>query len=1193
MNRGFRIPLFFRMLIVDDRVSGDYRNREYRAFFTAFFKNEIGRIEIEGQKIPKKNIEIEFTTDPDIGVDRWKAEVFDLVLFDCDFYDCPRLRRKGSDSVYSRHQGIAALRAIRNMTHGNGAAYGYRQREAGKDRSVWLWTGRKDDNKDVVRWLESYELKPDEYFLSKRSKIGHVRSILSDLVGEIVRSEKSPLQQLERLIQSIRSSTIRMATGQESFYGMHDNPQGGMIVAEGQDAAGSLRLIGSRRRGVGLGLAVYPASIPSVEHWNDKKYLPLIGKVVSPSGVALATIVAHFEKTNPSNLDNFCGEFLKSKEKWGARRRPYELDVDANSNIELCGEQFPSRYFAAATPLTGVSVVGIDEAMGAFREKVLSLLDGVYGGVVLKTTYLDSMDMWSGANWPGLQIQSHKRTRVMYPLSNQATLWNTGRTAMETLPPEDMNRFLKCLLNYTAHGDRVFVGQTHRVVVSLGSKYAACNHGGGRKLGESELKRIWQALFQKVFAGLPDGCFPLVEINVRHYLRTISKKYIGGDEYLSQERLFGDAATSYRDFINEYVTWLNIIQEVAADWRKKLILKYPYRSDVFELVNHAIYTREAYINHADNNTIRERGYGIRGIAAINALKTPVPQADGCAAVKGSPEWLSNPLAWGDGYDKRLKHQMSGSMIAPYRNQLLPGIFRKDVAQKLQDRGVSLFVGGGIASVEDIGMLDQFLAIENCSGSLACGIQIGTWGLLSGGPNNRDWDWSKADAPVKPARPNKNPLAFVNCRVTCCVEDVTERCANMSKKPNMPATIQDPEVCELCDQLNDAICIKDKPSHCILELERNTQNANIESVGGGAGGFGVRICTFDSVKCMSCKSCKSTYYCDAFNRGREEKLLPPDFHDPRYCTGCALCAQVCPSGALEMHRPEEDLLVMISTSAERRTLLRDWKVPYIAYEPDSDIRHFIAVDKDLREQAKWLCEDIVENVAEEVRKKKEMIDDWIDLMWEERLGDKFIMGVGRSEYSDERESRKKACMSSARSLLEEVFKRRLSPEKATCVLRAVVWSQLIWSDPGQVFWDTPILVPQSRLVVIKQQGIAKEQILAKGEYGLEKGQKFRIHNYVVCAQRGVLSLETESSKGYVFDEYPDWYIDRELGDNRLGGLDARGYGGVLIKDWQTMPQSQVAEICGLPEVETIMKLRRRIAMNADGGNAPTDVAGMER
>ena len=108
----------------------------------------------------------------------------------------------------------------------------------------------------------------------------------------------------------------------------------------------------------------------------------------------------------------------------------------------------------------------------------------------------------------------------------------------------------------------------------------------------AEYKDIWQQLFMQVFGPAPltagsrgkKVVFPLVEINVRHFLREIVKYYLGGDEYLNPTRIDEKCSADVDSFWQEFGVWLHAVHDVAVTWRKKLILKMPHRSDTLSLV---------------------------------------------------------------------------------------------------------------------------------------------------------------------------------------------------------------------------------------------------------------------------------------------------------------------------------------------------------------------------------------------------------------------------------------------------------------------------------------------------------------------------------------------------------------------------------------------------------------------------------
>jgi len=95
----------------------------------------------------------------------------------------------------------------------------------------------------------------------------------------------------------------------------------------------------------------------------------------------------------------------------------------------------------------------------------------------------------------------------------------------------------------------------------------------------------------------------------------------------------------------------------------------------------------------------------------------------------------------------------------------------------------------------------------------------------------------------------------------------------------------------------------------------------------------RIC-WDKDKCTRCMECLKTFYCDAFvNKylikyaGKKVRIngkiyyIPQKFYpriNPKYCTGCGLCIQVC-SGALHFCNYE---ILLVTSSPRRKNLFRE-------------------------------------------------------------------------------------------------------------------------------------------------------------------------------------------------------------------------------------------------------------------------------
>ena len=476
-----------------------------------------------------------------------------------------------------------------------------------------------------------------------------------------------------------------------------------------------------------------------------------------------------------------------------------------------------------------------------------------------------------------------------------------GRTAMETFTPKLLNMFLNKLK------DRL-PGQSHRVVVSLGSKFCYDCQPFMEFSSTLELRNLWVTLFKTVFYGLNSEYYPLVEINVRHYLREIVKKHIGGDEYLSPVKLNEIGQAHPNDFWAEYGEWLNSIHTVAVQYKKKLILKFPYRSDSLGLIRSAVAVRRLHFNNRNKHS--DKDYGIRGITVGNALKTPVPKTDRDSSINYSQSWYADPQAWGDAADKKWKYQMSGSQLASYRNQILPGILQPDVLAKLKDLDIALFISGGITSKEDIEFIEQHLSLKDNNAKLDYGIQIATWSLLSAGPKIGDKkDWKKATKPLSPGQGNNVVFALDDCAGICCAgEKLTQACGNVKKSGEDKACLINPTICIECD---DRVCLRACGSKK-LSLKASADNNALQpakklSFKAPADNnfasqdvrrtkeirIAPRICFLSPEKCAGCGLCLQTFYCDAFSH-RKDNQLPP-LHDPRQCTGCALCARFVPPG----------------------------------------------------------------------------------------------------------------------------------------------------------------------------------------------------------------------------------------------------------------------------------------------------------
>jgi NAD-dependent dihydropyrimidine dehydrogenase PreA subunit len=1154
--QNYEVPWFFRVLIIDDEIFRDERDIEYRDFFTSFFIREA-----HSHDIPRKNVEIKFAQDPERGIKLWAEEVFDLTLIDCDFTHWSRvakLDRTHRFRVNAKRQGVIVLRQFRDWVHGENARFNYRN--INERKPFWLWTGETDCRAKAL--LGSYGLE-DDYYLSKIDSFRMLQKHIQICCEAIKRNLFTVAQQIERLVHAIRMSNAKGNAGGAGPFTPESNPMGGVIlrVDHGQEAPclNGMSGINDKYR-----QAVFPKHPP--KDLKLRRFLPLVGPIIAPppDGIELSDIVQHLVGTEVADIKALCDQYLARQ----AEHKVLEtIAQEETKDVLILDQPFPNRYFAAATPLTGVSVIGRDHAQNALVEKVTHLLKESFGGVILKTAYLDWPGQWKGANWPGIHVQSHMRQRALYPLTTSPTLWNTGRTAMETLPPEELNGFLKKLKNRLAE-------QSRRVVVSLGSKFCHDSHPFMEFSARIELRNLWTELFDTVYAGLEEADYPLVEINVRHYLREIVKRHLKGDEYLNPSKLNEIGQAQPDSFLNEYSEWLHMLQAVASTHRKRIILKFPYRSDSLGLIRLALSVRRLYVKEKIglDDWDRDRKFGIRAITIVNALKTPVPQADGDGSIEHSQAWYANPHAWGDAADKVWKYQMSGALLTPYRNQLLSGVFQQDVLTSLNDLGIALFISGGITSPADIHFIEQHLAPPGNRRKLDYGIQIGTWALLSAGPINAGGadpaDWKTAAKPLSPGRSRDVAFALDGCLGGCCDgKKLVEACGNVRKPgkgKDKKASVIDPSECIECE---DRVCISKWSDVCMLSPKAGAGD-NTESTPAGIPLINPRICSLSMRKCISCGACLQTFYCDAFS-AREHSKLPP-LHDPRQCTGCSLCAQICPTGALKLYQPEE-MVILISDAEERKEVLRDLGIPYLAYSPVEDLVKIPVGASDAKEFSQGilkLVDNITKGQSGKINELKGEMKRWVEGAWNERLKGKFVLGEGKREYADFRDKCREACVQSANSLLTCLLPDD-PPEKVTAIVRAILWSQLIWSDPGQIFWDTSILIVQSSLCKKDFKDALLPATYKNYKLGDRKGDReYVVRNFAVKCRKSQVVLKETQSAAFEFSGFPSWYVTGKFGEGRLANLDIRGYGGYLLSDYNALTEGDIYDICGMPEAKAM-------------------------
>lgn len=1059
--RPFVIPSFFRMLVIDDRIAAKEAERqELCQLFTAQAlaaarENSCSTLEVE----------IVFESDPAHGFRRWYDEPFDLTLIDIDFTRNRDPEIDASDLtkyvLNSREQGQQIFRLFNIQTREN-APYAYRRGMC----KYYLWSGLSDQEMDL-----GANNGAENNNILKKNTDGW--KVIIDEIRKIVKNIKevdfTSVQLLERLWFALRRSD-------DGFY---REMMGGCLIADTENEFVWLpTLIGKKGDNPSSLIRICGAHLPerffTSSSVNDAipRFLPLQKRRKFSAVEVIGWLLRGDENRK---IADYCQAFKMRAEKTKGLRRPWFPGKEQTEKKP--GVQKQLSYIAAATPLTGTTVTGTDRAIESLTEKVKALLQGPFDKVVLKTTYLNQLEQWDRAEWPALHVQSHMRTRCLYPATGTQTLWNSGKTSMETLPPRQLGELLNKLK---------MIVDTGQVVVSLGSKFPKSGGIAARKYPDylmDSLRVIWNRLFNEVFTGSDDGFF-LVEINVRHFLREIVKYHLGGDEYLTPGALNEKTAADIYSYWREFRLWLAVVHEEAVKKKKKLFLKLSFRSDALAYIDCIVALREHHLLIAKKDEVE---YGVRGITVVNALKSPVPRlrAQMSEPVFRSAAWYADPDTWGDASGKR--YQMSGRLVGSYRNQLIPSLLA--ARSRLQEMGLEIWISGGLTDPNEV---RHCLSLENGDGmGVITGLQIGTWSLLKTRMNlsaEENWLPDKGQNQVVPVgnKKEKDPIT----------RPIPEKGGNSGKKFR---------------------------------------------------GFNPRFCFLNLHRCNGCGNCSQTFYCDAF-LDRVTSGLPP-LLDSRFCTGCGLCAQVCSRNALQLY-PPGNFLVLLSSSQERREILAALGIPFLAYDPQNDQHNF----------PKWVMQNL---------KKAQENDEW-EKFWRERVeNDCYLFHRDDPELYDDKRldaDRLKSCTETAKKLVDLISEAKKAADyiTASAYERSCYWSQLIWSDPGQVLW--PCFILAVKMVIESQNGNQNWEI--SNSVSELSGKIFRVRTQVVLLRAGKILLNQKiNSKSYkLVDEFPlNEYDESNFGQGRAAGLDIRACGDGLVQTTEgiDLTVTMKLELAGLP------------------------------
>lgn len=691
ITHNYQLPKVYRILVVDDKL-GKEENIAWRNCFKACVKAKAKGVDIE----------IDYSKSVDDGFSMWLNNSYDMVLIDYDFTDTAKdidAEKFELSTIFPNRAGAGLFRFIRQLIEKN---EDYKHK---KHQKIYIWTshdwdkkvGTNQDQEGVSRDFsegenslykkkieknDSDKDKNNVLTLDELSKefesIDHnnwtLEYVLERLVsltlsknknyrlGGYVAFKKNGAE-TNTLYSPLVDKELKFEENQNGYlYLLPDKPeQGDFTCYCSIDRLQITRKLKRRLNGNDLRKALYGKE----QDPKDKTKLPEENIRHSAS---LDKNSQEIKKKGEEYKDfsKFCGS-LKQESK--------------NNAKAFAGVQLESDIWLAATPLTMVTRAGENgNVINLLLRKLEAFFDIGIGAAVLKTTYLKKDN---NIEWPKDHIQRHHRTRVFDPseltistedlvkessewyreelkeklkgvdikASMDYQLWNAGKTALESFPPKMINGLL----------NKIFTERNewkNKIIVSLGSKYT--------------VKENWEELFKIIFTGVNDNSFPLVEINVRHFMRPLMKEYLGGDEYLSP--MDKNKIHNYSGLFFEFSEWLKKLHLLGTIFRKKIILKFPFRSDIIPFLRIAEDIAEIDKIDEPNN------YGISGVTLINTVKSPYPYRLVGGQSRSSVDSIKIP-------------QMSGEFLVWIRNYLL---------QEISQIGFRLpvSVSGGVGIAED-------------------------------------------------------------------------------------------------------------------------------------------------------------------------------------------------------------------------------------------------------------------------------------------------------------------------------------------------------------------------------------------------------------------------------------------------------------------------------------------------------------
>ena len=302
----------------------------------------------------------------------------------------------------------------------------------------------------------------------------------------------------------------------------------------------------------------------------------------------------------------------------------------------------------------------------------------------------------------------------------------------------------------------------------------------------------------------------------------------------------------------------------------------------------------------------------------------------------------------------------------------------------------------------------------------------------------------------------------------------------------------------------------------------------------------------------------------------------------------------------------------------RISLQVMRIPHVVFNPKDDMRLILqdesgkAAQSEAFDDLKRSIDDIIDRTVGTLKDVVDRAVEFSKALWVfRRKHDPFVLGSGtKGDYEDMRGSRlaepdkrddttgvSRWCGEASNDALEwikDTVKQRVlklkekicgsvgfngdeSPEALSVLERSLVWSQLLWSDPGQVFFDSPIIVMRMGSSALARVHPFPENIV-EALLTLD-GLPFSVTVYWTILQGGVVDRAGKDERWYRLS--PKWtenegsrirdYAQAGQGRGRFLGLDVRACPSMLRRcdggsdrtAGRALNADDVLHVCGLP------------------------------